>query len=196
MGNQASIGFVSLASLDKDLVINTWVSTWNEIFRVFTDEQLRIAGETRSEHFTKEIKKHMRDVQNKRFLIYKTEKAFGYVIIQDRLEFIQIYGIAIQPYTILNLRAIALALSRRLQVEFPGAEFRGMVRTVNDRGKALYRYLGAEECKDWHDADYDEHHIPLKISSVAAKIASEKNEKSEIPAELEIKTDQTSTSLL
>jgi len=185
MGNQYAVAWVSTSSLDQDEIISTWVSTWNEIFRIFTDEQLRLApGETRNAHFTKEIKKHLRDALNKKILVYKSDKVNGFCIIQDKKEFIQIYGIAVKPYTLLNLRAVALALSKQLQTDYPTSEFRGMVKTINERGKMLYRYLGVVECDDWHDEEYDRHHIPLKITSTAAKLASENNATTPMPPEL------------
>lgn len=185
MGNQHSVAWVSTSSLDREEVISTWISTWNEVFRIFTDEQLRLApGETRDVHFSKEIKKHLRDALNKKFLVYKSDKVYGFCIIQDKKEFVQIYGIAVRPYTLLNMRAVALALSKQLQNDYPVSEFRGMVKTINERGKMLYRYIGAVECDDWHDEEYDEHHIPLKITSTAAKLAAEKNATTPIPPEL------------
>jgi hypothetical protein len=175
MGNQHSIGWVSLAALNPDEVITAWIDTAKEIFKQFTDEQLRINGESRDEHFKKDIRRYMRDAVNKRFLLYKTNSLFGLLVIQDKKEFVQIYGIAIKPYTILNLRTVALAFSQYIQQDYPNREFRGMVKIANERGKRLYRYLGATECTDWHDDDFDKHHIPLRISSVAAKLATEKN---------------------
>lgn len=177
MGNQHSVGWVSLAALNPDEVVSAWADTAKEVFRTFTDEQLRINNETREEHFTKEIRKYMRDAVNKRFLLYKTSTLFGLLIVQDKKEFIQIYGIAIKPYTIFNLRTVALAFSQQLQQDYPEREFRGMVKAMNDRGKRLYKYLGVSECTDWHDEEFDEHHIPLRISSMAAKQATEKNSK-------------------
>lgn len=175
MGNQHSVGWVSLAALNPDEVTTAWIDTSKEIFKQFTDEQLRIKGETRDEHFRKDINKYMRDAVNKKFLLYKTNTLFGLLVIQDKKEFVQVYGIAIRPYTVLNLRTVALAFSQQIQQDYPNREFRGMIKIANDRGKRLYRYLGATECTDWHDDDFDEHHIPLKISSAAAKLATEKN---------------------
>lgn len=191
MGNECSVGWVSMSSLDPTEVINTWVSTWTAIFSVFTDEQLRIKDETRAEHFTKDIKRHLRDAIHKRLLAYKTSKLFGYIVVQERVDertnlpFVQIHGIAVAPYSVYNLRTVALALFRHLQTDYPDKEFRGMVKAVNERGKALYKYLGAVECTGWHDPDYDEHHLPLRITSQAASLAATKNEKSAtIPPEL------------
>jgi len=181
MGNQHSVGWVSTAALDHEEVISIWVSAWKEMFKSFTDEQLRLVNETREEHFTKDIKRHLRDAINKRFLLYKTEKVTGFVIVQDREDYVQVYGIALKPYTLYNLRTVAIALFNRLQEDYPDKEFRGMVKAVNERGKLLYRYLGAVECDDWHDSDYDEHHTPLRITSTAAKLAATKNSTTELP---------------
>jgi len=175
MGNQQSVGWVSTAALDHSEVINIWVSTWNEMFKSFTDEQLRLENETRSEHFTKEIKRLLRDALNKKFLIYKTDKLTGFVVVEDKGEYLQIYGISLAPYTIYNLRTVVLALFHQLQRDYPNKEFRGMVKAVNERGRALYRYLGAVECEDWHDPEFDEHHTPLRITSNAAKLAAIKS---------------------
>lgn len=175
MGNQHSVGWVSLAALNADEVITAWVDTAKEIFSQFTDEQLRIRNETREEHFRKDIRRYMRDAVNKRFLVYKTDKLFGLLVVHDKKEFVQVYGIAVKPYTVWNLRTVALAFSQQMQQDYPNREFRGMIKIANDRGKRLYRYLGATECTDWHDEEFDEHHIPLRISSAAAKLATEKN---------------------
>lgn len=175
MGNQYSVGWVSLAALNSEEVITAWVDTAKEIFKQFTDEQLRIKNETREEHFKKDIRKYMRDAVNKKFLLYKTNNLFGLLVLQDKIEFIQIYGIAVKPYSILNIRTVVLAFSKQIQQDYPNREFRGMIKIINDRGKRLYRYLGASECTDWHDDEFDEFHIPLKISSAAAKLAIEKN---------------------
>jgi hypothetical protein len=172
MGNQQSVGWVSTAALDRDEVIEVWVSAWTEMFKSFTDEQLRLVNETRTDHFTKEIKRHLRDAINKKILLYKTDKLTGFVIVQDKGEYLQIYGIALRPYTVYNLRTVALALFKHLQADYPEKEFRGMVKAINERGKLLYRYLGAVECDDWHDPEFDKHHTPLKISSTAAKLAA------------------------
>lgn len=199
MGNQSSVGWVSAAALDRDDVINTWVSSWKQIFQVFTDEQLRLKGETREEHFTKDIKHYLHDALNKRFLVYKTEKVFAFVIVQNKIDpptqnangdtipgmpFVQIYGLAVRPYTLYNLRTVSLALFRQLQIDYPDTEFRGMVKAINERGKMLYKYLGAVQCDNWHDSEFDEHHVPLRITSVAAKLAADKNATSTLPKEL------------
>lgn len=190
MGNNSSVGWVSAAALDRDDVINTWVSSWKQIYQAFTDEQLRLQNETREEHFTADIKRYLRDGLNKRFLVYKTEKVFAFVIIQDKVDpptinektgesisgmpFVQIYGMALRPYTLYNLRIVSLAMIKHLQIDYPDTEFRGMVKAINERGKLLYKYLGAVQCENF-DPDFDEHHVPLKITSVAAKLAIDTN---------------------
>lgn len=186
MGNQSSVGWVSAAALDRDDVINTWVASHIEIFKAFTNEQLRIGLQSREEHFAKDIKHYLHDALNKRFLVYKTEKVFAFVIVQNKVDpstqndnvgmpFVQIYGLALRPYTLYNLRTVSLALFRQLQLDYPDTEFRGMVKAINERGKLLYKYLGAVQCENWHDTEFDEHHVPLRITSVAAKLAADKN---------------------
>lgn len=189
MGNQSSVGWVSVAALDRDDVINTWISSHIEIFKAFTNEQLRIGLQPRDEHFAKDIKHYLHDGLHKRFLVYKTEKVFAFVIVQDKADpatqnnngdtvpgmpFVQIYGLAVRPYTLYNLRTVSLALFNQLQLDYPDTEFRGMVKAINERGKLLYKYLGAVQCDNF-DSDFDEHHIALKISSTAAKLAADKN---------------------
>lgn len=198
MGNQSSVGWVSAAALDRDDVINTWVSSWKQIFQVFTDEQLRLNGVSRDEHFAKDIKHYLHDALHKRFLVYKTEKVFAFVIVQNKVDpstekdgvtipgmpFVQIYGLAVRPYTLYNLRTVSLALFRQLQLDYPDTEFRGMVKAINERGKLLYKYLGAVECDKWRDEEFDEHHLPLRITSAAAKLAADKNASAPLPKEL------------
>jgi len=189
MGNQSSVGWVSAAALDRDEVINTWVASHIEIFKSFTNEQLRIGLQSREEHFTRDIKHYLHDGLHKRFLLYKTEKVFAFVIVQNKVDpptmkdgqiipgmpFVQIYGLALRPYTLYNLRTVSLALFHQLQIDYPDTEFRGMVKAINERGKLLYKYLGAVQCENWHDSEFDEHHVPLRITSVAAKLAADKN---------------------
>jgi len=169
MGNQNSVGWVSTAALDHEEIISIWVLAWKEMFKSFTNEELHLKNETREEEFRKDIKRHLKDAINKRFLLYKTEKLTGFIIVQDKKDYIQVYGVGLKPYSLYNLRTVSIALFTKLQEDYPDKEFRGMVKAVNDRGKRLYRYLGAVECEDWRDSEYDEHHIPLRITSTAAK---------------------------
>jgi len=199
MGNQSSVGWVSAAALDREDVINTWIATHIEIYKAFTNEQLRLGLQVREEHFAKDIKHYLHDGLHKRFLVYKTEKVFAFVIVQNKVDpptqntngdtipgmpFVQIYGIAVRPYTLYNLRTVSLALFRQLQLDYPDTEFRGMVKVINERGKMLYKYLGAVQCENWHDEEFDEHHVPLRITSVAANLAADKNASSTLPKEL------------
>ena len=179
MGNQTSVGWVSTASLDDNEIVETWISSWNQFYKDFTDTDLRLSlNETRDDLFRKEIKTHLSSVLTRRFLMYTTNKIMSFAVVADKGEFIQVYGIALKPYSILNLRHCALAMFHRLQEDYPDKELRGMLRAISDRGVKLYKYMGAQKCTDWHDEEYDENHIPLRISSTAAlkaaKVATNK----------------------
>lgn len=183
MGNQQSVGWVSNAALDENEVIDVWVNSFKQYYANFSDEQLHLeTGEGREVHFRNEIIRLLRDPQHKRFLVYRTDKVFSYAVVADKDEFIQIYGIAIHPYSVFSLRSAALMMFKKLQQEYD-KELRGMVRAINSRGIKLYKYLGAEQCDDWHDTDYDEHHTPLRISSTAAKLAAEKSNNTKLPVD-------------
>lgn len=183
MGNQQSVGWASVAALDRDEVINAWVESWKQIYRDFSHVDLRLAkAQTRESLFRDEIEKHLKHRTTRRFAIYKTDSVFGYAIVRERTDektkqpFVQVYGLVIKPFTNSNARTVARALANFIRAEYPEHEFRGMVRAVNERGKILYKWLGATKCEDWHDEEYDEFHLPLRIPSTIAKDALEKKE--------------------
>jgi hypothetical protein len=181
MGNQQSVGWASVAALDKDEIVDAWVESWKHIYRDFSHVDLRLAtNQTREEHFKEEILKHIKHRANRRFAIYKTESVLGFAIVRERKDektgelFVQVYGLAVKPFS--YARTVARALANFIRAEYPEHEFRGMLRAVNDKGRLLYRWIGAVESKDWHDTDYDEHYVPLRIPSSVAKSALEKKE--------------------
>lgn len=181
MGNQQSVGWASFAALDQEEMVAAWVESWKEIYRDFSHKDLRLeSDQARDAHFREEILKHIKHRNNRRFAVYRSGNVSGYAVIRERKDektgepFVQIYGLAVRPFT--QARSVARALANFIRAEYPSSEFRGMVRAVNDRGRFLYRLIGVEECKDWHDAEYDEHHTPLRIPSSVAKAALEKKE--------------------
>ena len=183
MGNQQSVGWASVAALDREEVINAWVESWNYIYRDFSHVDLRLTKtQTRESLFKAEIEKHLKHRVNRRFAIYKTESVFGYAIVRERIDektqqpFVQVYGVAVTPFTNSNARTVARSLANFIRGEYPEHEFRGMVRAINERGKILYKWLGATKCEDWHDEEYDKCYLPLRIPSMMAKEALEKKE--------------------
>jgi ribosomal protein S18 acetylase RimI-like enzyme len=152
-----------------------------QIYKDFSHADLRLATQTREEHFREEILRHLKHKVNRKFAVYKTDYAMGYAIVRERKDektgedFVQIYGLAVHPFS--YAKSVARALANFIRAEYPEHEFRGMVRAINEKGRRLYRWLGAVECDDWHDEDYDEHHLPLRIPSTVVNSALEKTDK-------------------
>ena len=167
MGNQVTVGWVSSGSLDENKIVDAWVSSHTRMYWSFEDHEMRVgekhSHKTREALFQAEIKNHLHHSAQRRILAYQNGNVFGYTIIEDHGDYLQIHGVAVN--SIRYARTILKSLGDFLTTEYPDGEFRGMVRCMNKHGQWFAKYFGVEVCDDWHDQRYDEHHIPLRIKS-------------------------------